>query len=142
MNLKVAISPVVQKIIKKDIKLYIVWLRENYNFPLRVKIFISHDEFVKNMATGEKVSATIFCPFDKKDTAIIKVATGDFNGLLKENGKVNSMNLTMNSISHELQHYYQWVDDLGFDEEQAEDGAVELTCEYLDSKLKNRLTDN
>ena len=135
MNLKVAISPVVQKMIKKDIKLYLVWLRKNYNFPLKVKIFISSDEFVRNMGTGEKVPATIFHPFDKTDTAIIKVATGDFNELSKENGKVTAINMILNSISHELQHYYQWVDDLVFDEDQADEGAIALTLEYLESKL-------
>ena len=43
--------------------------------------------------------------------------------------------MTLNSISHELQHYYQWVEDLEFDEEEAEEGAFELTIEYLESKL-------
>ena len=135
MSLKVSISPSVKKMMKKEIKLYLIWLRENYNFPLDLKIFISPDEFIVTMISREKVSATFFAPFDKKETGIIKVATGDFNGLLKEEGKINALNMTLNSISHELQHYYQWVDDLEFDEEEAEEGAFELTIEYLQSKL-------
>ena len=138
MSLKVSISPSVKKMIKKEIKLYLIWLRENYNFPLDLKILISPDEFIVTMISREKVSATFFAPFDKKETGIIKVATGDFNGLLKENGKINALNMTLNSISHELQHYYQWVEDLEFDEEEAEDGAFELTIEYLQSKLKDK----
>ena len=135
MSLKVSISPSVKKMMKKEIKLYLIWLRENYNFPLDLKIFISPDEFIVTMISREKVSATFFAPFDKKETGIIKVATGDFNGLLKEEGKINALNMTLNSISHELQHYYQWVEDLEFDEEEAEEGAFELTIEYLQSKL-------
>ena len=135
MSLKVSISPSVKKMIKKEIKLYLIWLRKNYNFPLDLKIFISPDEFIVTMISREKVSATFFAPFDKKETGIIKVATGDFNGLLKEEGKINALNMTLNSISHELQHYYQWVEDLEFDEEEAEEGAFELTIEYLQSKL-------
>ena len=138
MSLKVSISPSVKKMIKKEIKLYLIWLRENYNFPLDLKIFISPDEFIVTMISREKVSATFFAPFDKKETGIIKVATGDFNGLLKEKGKINALNMTLNSISHELQHYYQWVEDLDFDEEEAEEGAFELTVEYLQSKLKDK----
>ena len=135
MSLKVSISPSVKKMIKKEIKLYLIWLRKNYNFPLDLKILISPDEFIVTMISREKVSATFFAPFDKKETGIIKVATGDFNGLLKEEGKINALNMTLNSISHELQHYYQWVEDLEFDEEEAEEGAFELTIEYLQSKL-------
>ena len=135
MALKVSISPSVKKMIKKEIKLYLIWLRKNYNFPLDLKILISPDEFIVTMISREKVSATFFAPFDKKETGIIKVATGDFNELLKEKGKINALNMTLNSISHELQHYYQWVEDLEFDEEEAEEGAFELTIEYLESKL-------
>ena len=135
MSLKVSISPSVKKMIKKEIKLYLIWLRKNYNFPLDLKILISPDEFIVTMISREKVSATFFAPFDKKETGIIKVATGDFDELLKEKGKTRALNMTLNSISHELQHYYQWVEDLEFDEEEAEEGAFELTIEYLESKL-------
>ncbi|EUJ21569.1 hypothetical protein [Listeria aquatica] len=44
---------------------------------------------------------------------------------------------TLNTLSHEIQHYYQWLDDELFDEEEAEYGAEELTYEYLSFYKEN-----
>ena len=131
---KVSISHKVDKHLKKEFRNYISWLEENYSFSLDLEIYVNEDDHIVNSVTGERALATFFFPFDKTDTGIIKVSTGDFKTTLKRNSTRDSILGTVNTLSHELQHYYQCVDDLEFDEEQADDGAVSLTWEYIESK--------
>ncbi|GAC41990.1 hypothetical protein [Paenibacillus popilliae] len=44
--------------------------------------------------------------------------------------------MTLQSLAHELQHYYQWLDDDEFLEDEAEEGAGELIREYLEDKFE------
>lgn len=61
----------------------------------------------------------------------IKVATGDFTKGKQEYGVFQMLFNTLNTLSHEIQHYYQWLDDELFDEEEAEYGAEELTYDFI-----------
>lgn len=131
--IKLSVRPTVNNLIAKKITNYIDWLSKNYDFPLPLDINITEAKFVYNSITVEKVFGTFYAPFDKEERSRIKISTGDFAQLMKLHGKEDAIFYILETISHEVQHYYQWVDDLDFDEEDAEYGATELTAEYMES---------
>jgi predicted ATPase len=96
------------------------WLRKEFEFPIRVVVYLKKDYQIKNKFTKELVSATFFAPFDKSEEPYIRIATRDYIELLEENGKDDALASILGSIAHELGHYYQWIDDLELDEEEAE----------------------
>jgi hypothetical protein len=96
--------------VKIAIKEYCNWLRKIYCFPIRVPVYVKQKEKIKSMA-GEMVSATFFGPYDKYVEPYIRVAAGDYNELLKERGKDNALAAILRSITHELTHYFQWLND-------------------------------
>lgn len=128
----------VSPLMKDAFLAYARWLRKNYDFPQRVVVYVKHSNSIKTANDGE-VAATFFAPFDKSDEPYIKIAAGDFKELKMKVGVFQAIFSTLNSLSHELQHYYQWLDDDEFDEQVAIDGAEELTYEYLDSYKENFL---
>lgn len=138
-GLRIRCDKNVPVVLKKAFIHFAKWLRCHYNFPKRVAVYIKASYHVVTQVTKEHASALFFAPFDKNEEPYIRVATGDFYDLEKEQGRRNAILTTLNSLSHELQHYYQWIDGEEFlkeDEELLEDeaveGAKELTWEYIE----------
>ncbi|GAC43339.1 hypothetical protein [Paenibacillus popilliae] len=139
MGLRIRCDKNVPDILKKAFVHFAKWLRCHYNFPKRVPVYVKESYYIVNKFSKEQVSATFYAPFDKKDEPHIRIATGDFYDLEKELGRRAAILTTLNSLSHELQHYYQWIDgkefleeDEDFFEDEAVEGAVELTWEYIE----------
>ncbi|MED4002555.1 hypothetical protein [Priestia aryabhattai] len=80
------------------------------------------------------VSATFFAPYDKQEEPYIRIATGDYMELLHELGKDDALASILNSIAHELGHYYQWIDDDELEEESAEGTADYIMGLYSDTR--------
>jgi len=87
---------------------YARWLRLNYEFPIRVPVYLSPREFVRTMH-GEDVSASFFAPWDLSVEPYIRIATGDYKALEKECGRDNALARFIVSLSHEVIHYQQWI---------------------------------
>lgn len=101
------------------------WLRKNYEFPLRVNIYIKSDRFIISN-TKEKVSATFFGPFDKAHDSYIRVATGDYKELKTEKGIYYAIMSILCSLAHEVVHYFQWNEGKKYLERVADKKAVEI----------------
>ncbi|WP_338789643.1 hypothetical protein V8Z81_27225 (plasmid) [Priestia megaterium] len=110
------------------------WLRKEFAFPIRVLVYLKKDDQIKNKFTKELVSATFFAPYDKQEEPYIRIATGDYMELLHELGKDDALASILNSIAHELGHYYQWIDDEELEEESAEDTADYIMGLYSDTR--------
>jgi predicted ATPase len=110
------------------------WSRKEFEFPIRVIVYLKKDYHIKNKFTKELVSATFFAPFDKSEEPYIRIATGDYIELLEENGQDDALASILGSIAHELGHYYQWIDDLELDEEGAENNSEYMLDLYAQSK--------
>ncbi|SFS76954.1 hypothetical protein SAMN05428962_2752 [Paenibacillus sp. BC26] len=106
------------------------WLRREYNFPIRVVVYLKRDYQIKNRYTKELVSATFFAPYDKNEEPYIRVATGDYLELVNDRGQDNALVAILGSVAHELGHYYQWLDDKELDEEIADEYRDEIIEEY------------
>jgi hypothetical protein len=97
------------------------WLRIEFEFPIRVPVYLKKSDQIKNTFTKELVSATFFAPYDKEQEPYIRTATGDYMKLVQEIGQDDALASILNSIAHELGYYYQWIDDEELEEESAED---------------------
>ncbi|WP_163655428.1 hypothetical protein [Listeria sp. PSOL-1] len=119
---------------------YAKWLRHHYEFPQRVVVYIKSSTYIKIDQDGYETSGSFFAPFDKQQEPYIKIATGDFLIMKVKEGVFQTLFSMLNTLSHEIQHYYQWLDDENLDEQTAEMGAEELTQEYLDFFVEEFLT--
>jgi hypothetical protein len=110
------------------------WLRKEFEFPIRVVVYLKKDYQIKSEFDKELVSATFFGPFDKRQEPYIRVSTGDYLELLVENGLDDALAAILGSIAHELGHYYQWIDDLELDEEGAENNSEYMLDLYAQTR--------
>ncbi|MCM3729789.1 hypothetical protein M3226_30110 [Neobacillus cucumis] len=113
---------------------FATWLRGEFEFPIRVVVYLKKDYQIKNKFSKELVSATFFAPFDKSEEPYIRVATGDYLELVEEIGQDNALASILGSVAHELGHYYQWVDDLELDEEGAENNKEYMLDLYAQTR--------
>ena len=94
--------------IREECIQFVQWLRKEYQFPMRVVIYVKSAEQIKAL-NGEMVSATFFGPYDLMQEPYIKVATGDYEENAERWGKEDALRANLCSIAHELTHYYQWI---------------------------------
>lgn len=132
-NINLDIRPSVRPFIKKEILNFIEWFENTYDVPEKVLIIITGAKYIYNL-DAKKVSATCFIPYDEKEITTIKVSTGDFYGLLAKGGKDDAVYSIIHSILHELQHYYQGVNDWPLDENEADEIGTDLTYEYVERR--------
>jgi hypothetical protein len=89
------------------------WLRQEKSFPIRVNVYLSALPFIiaKN---GEKCTGLIWIPDATDRFPYIRIATGDFELQMKKLGRDNALAGHLCTLSHELIHYWQWIetDDL------------------------------
>lgn len=87
---------------------FAVWLRREYEFPIRVTVHMSPHPLIRTI-TGTKGSASFFAPWDHSIEPFIRLATGDYRQLRREMGRDNALASVLCSLCHELIHYQQWV---------------------------------
>ncbi len=84
------------------------WLRSEYEFPLRVPVYLSpREDLVKK--DGSRVSASFFAPWDRTVEPFIRIATGDYLEYKAKNGRDNALASYLGSLAHEVVHYQQWI---------------------------------
>jgi hypothetical protein len=105
------------------------WLRANYEFPIRVPVYLLPGEFVHTIH-DEKCSASFFGPFDQSVEPYIRIATGDYPQLARERGSDNALASFIISLSHEIVHYQQWLEKGDFWERGVSQRAVSMLRRY------------
>ncbi len=96
-------------VVRRALIRYARWLRANYEFPIRVPVYLLPSEFVTTIV-GAKCSASFFAPFDQTIEPYIRIATGDYPALAAESGRDNALASFIISMSHEVVHYRQWIE--------------------------------
>jgi len=86
------------------------WLRKNYEFPIRVPVYLKPERELISMH-GVYCSATFFAPWDQTVEPYIRIATGDYEDEKKEFGRDNALSGYLGSLAHEVVHYQQWIKD-------------------------------
>jgi len=122
--------------VKRACIVFCKWLRRNYYFPMRIPVYVKFSKKIKTL-DGEYVSATFFGPFDKNYEPYIRVSTGDYEELLRKRGHDDALAAILRSISHELTHYFQWINDIKLteigEERQATSYANFIVYEYAET---------
>ena len=123
--------------VKRACKEFCKWLRKEYFFPMRIPVYIKSSKHIKAL-DGELVSATFFRPNSYKTEPYIRVAVGDYYDLIKVHSKDDVLAMILCSISHELTHYFQWINNLPLtligEERQATKYAQYILDEYAETR--------
>jgi len=90
---------------------FALWLRSEYYFPVRVPIYVKGIKRIR-AKDGDFVVGTFFEPCSYLDEPYIKIASGDYVDLHEKRGKDNALATILSSLSHELTHYFQWINNL------------------------------
>lgn len=109
-------------------KEFVQWLRIEYVFPMRVPVYCKNVELL-TARSGETCSAAFFDPYDKTREPYIRVSVGDYWTMAEERGKDDALGAILHSIAHELSHYFQWLKDPDFCNEE-HDGKAERQAKY------------
>ncbi len=88
---------------------YARWLRKNYEFPIRVPVYLLPSKVILT-SDGREVSASFFAPYSQKVEPFIRIATGDYLELEASESKDDVLAAFIVSLSHEVIHYFQWID--------------------------------
>ena len=138
--------------IKWPCYMFCEWVRNCYEFPIRIPIYFKASDSVRNMY-GEQVSGKCSKPYDRLEEPHITIATGavkDFKGQCKKYGLEDTIFALLCTIAHELTHYYQWINDIRQgdteierqeNEQEAEKMGEKKVYEYLIDLGMAQLTD-
>lgn len=86
------------------------WLNDEFVFSKELCVKICNSYYVE-ATDGDKVISVFSQSFDNnKEKAIIKVAAGDYDELLKNNTTTDALAMILLSICHNIIHYFQWLD--------------------------------
>ncbi|REJ69996.1 MAG: hypothetical protein DWQ31_01900 [Planctomycetota bacterium] len=88
---------------------YAKWLRARHDFPVRLPVYLSGSRRIVTV-DGESATASIFLPFDTRNNPYIRIPTGDYQNLVVQHGRDNALASMLCSLSHELVHYWQWLE--------------------------------
>lgn len=123
--------------VRRACKEFCKWLRSEYYFPKRVPVYIKSSEKIKT-SDGDLVSATFFQPCDRNHEPYIRISTGDYPQLKKKHGQDIALAAILRSITHELTHYFQWINDIKLteigEERQATTYAKFILEEYAETR--------
>ena len=123
--------------VKRAINEFAIWLRGEYAFPKRVRVYLKNSERVR-ANDGDFVCGTCFKPYNRSDEPHIKIAVGDYTKILSIRGKDNALAEYLWCIAHELTHYFQWLNDveltLAGEERQANRCASEILEIYANTR--------
>ena len=123
--------------LRNAIKEMIVWLRTEYEFPIRVRIYVKKDLLVK-ATDGDMVPDLFFWPDNRYDEPYIKLATGDYDELLETLDRDDAIATILIALLHEMTHYFQWINGLEITDpsldEQARICARTVLNDYADKR--------
>ena len=97
--------------VKRAIQEMTKWLRQEYVFPKRVKVYVFARYSIK-ASNGEQVCGTFFRPADRDIEPYIRISTGDYPKLLTERGKDNALAAILFTLLQQFTYYFQWLNNL------------------------------
>ena len=95
--------------VRESLIRYARWLRRNFEFPIRVPVYLFPSETIIT-SSGETVSASFFAPYARDVEPLIRIATGDYPRLKASRSSDDALAAYVISLSHELVHYFQWIE--------------------------------
>lgn len=96
--------------LKEQCKVFAIWLRQKFFFPIRVPIYFKNKKKLL-CKDGDLAFGTCFLPYSYDVEPYIRIAVGDYDELCAEWGKTEATLAVLKTISHELSHYFQWLNN-------------------------------
>ena len=129
--------------VRKACKEFAAFMRREYFFPIRVPVYLKNQKKLKCM-DGSFAYGTFFETISYKVEPYIRIAVGDYNDRCISWGKESAMIAILLTISHELTHYFQWINDLKLTpigkERQATMYSNYVLDEFFESKNQGHRT--
>lgn len=123
--------------VKRACKEFVFWLRNNYSFPMRVRIYVKGKKHVRAQ-DGSMVYGTCFLPYNRGEEPYIRIATGYYEKQVEKLGVDNALASILWNISHELSHYFQWLNNMELtpvgEERQATNYANRVIDKYAETR--------
>jgi len=114
-------------------KLFAKWLRVNYDFPIRLPVYLSTKDKVTGR-DGEKHISIFFAPYDNGVEPYLSIATGDYLSLVEEDGKQNALFSLLHSLAIGVVKYQKWLsDNKNFDSYVSENDSEALLYKYIEA---------
>lgn len=120
----------VHPFVRREITTYCRWLRANYRFPVQAKVYIPSALKILSR-TGDLCWGTCLIPDDPDDSAYIHVA-GGFRQSLSEEERRSFLYATLGTLTHELSHYFQYINRVDLTERGMECQATRYAHQVLD----------
>ncbi len=95
--------------VRRALNKYARWLRKYYAFPIRVPVYLFPSRTIITQ-DGVHVVASFFAPFKRDVEPLIRVSTGDYPELKRLRGRDDALAPFIESMSHEIVHYFQWLE--------------------------------
>lgn len=125
----------VDPIVREHLDQFAKWLRREFEFPLRVNVYVKAAERIR-ARDGDMVVGTIWRPADYRESPYIRLATGDYPALVEEMGRDRALLAILHTFAHEITHYYQHINGLTLtdrgEERQARSYADDIMLEYIE----------
>ena len=123
--------------VRQSILDFAKWIRCEYEFPLRVNVYVKSSYRIK-AKDGDLVVGTCWQPAGHEQLPYIRLATGDYCDLVAERGKEQAIWAILCSFTHELTHYFQYINgisltDIG-EERQANFYAKNVLYDYYEQE--------
>ena len=122
------------------LKCFISWVRERFQFPIRLVIYYKALEYIK-AKDGEYVSGTFWGPYSFTEGAYIKIACPELKTNENEKTIYKRIINILVTTAHEISHYYQWVNRLNKTDRQIEYQATFYSHRIINEFLYDIIND-
>ncbi len=136
-GIRIRVEPSVDDEVRSACKNFVRWLRSEYDFPLRIPIYVKS---APNLITldGDQAVGTFFEPFNHSVEPYIRIATGDYQTLKRSIGRDHALASILLTMAHELTHYYQWINGIELTDIGMERQAARYAHSIVDAYAETR----
>ena len=107
-GLRMRIDRTVDPDLRACLMAFSVCLRKHYQFPMRMTVYVRNQYRIR-AKDGDMVVGTFWRPECLDSFPYIRLAVGDYEELVAERGEDGALWSILESFTHELTHYYQYI---------------------------------
>jgi hypothetical protein len=136
-GLRVVFDSGVDAEVRRACKEFCHWLRGEFPFPVRVPVYVKVHQKLR-VLDGDTAYGTFLGPDDRHVEPYIRIATGDYADMVTKYGQDNALVGILQTIAHELTHYFQWLSDLRLTQKGEERQAISYANKIMDAYAETR----
>ncbi len=115
--------------VRKTVVSFAKWLRYEYEFPVKVVVYLSPEKYLYN---DKHCSSVFFRPVDKTTEPYIVVATGDYQRMCYEGySQVDALCNILNTIVKRVLDYQNWYFEHGWSDKAISTKSTPIVVDYM-----------